>query len=288
MRRITFGKSNAMRNILLPTDFSANSLNAINFAIKLFEGETCTFYILNSEKPSNYITAEVLQATPGTSVYEGILSDNKEKLENMVQFCESVSIKQDFIFVPKLDFDTIVAAVNQAVALNNIELIIMGTNGATSAEEVIFGSNTLKIIRNVNCPVIIVPEEYNFEKIKSVLLSFSCQDNINAKNTEILLAILKKTQADLKILEIGEEKNDLLDQRTIFNEVFKEIDFEYFTIKDLTAPMAISAFEQLMPVQLHTMIVEPENIFDRLIFGSDTSTISYGTHIPLLVLHKVL
>lgn len=62
-------KFNKMKNILLPTDFSGNSKNAIQYALKFFEGENCTFHILNSQKPTGYITADVLYGAPGTSIY---------------------------------------------------------------------------------------------------------------------------------------------------------------------------------------------------------------------------
>lgn len=275
-----------MKNILLPTDFSENSKNAVNFALKFFEGQTCTFYILNSQKPSGYITADVLYGAPGTSVYEGILNDNKKELEKMVQFCESISEKENFSFVPKIDFDNIVDAVKQAVALNKIELIIMGSNGATGAAEVVFGSNTLKVIRNVDCPVIVVPEGYSFEKINSVLLSLNYQYEVSNKSLSVVSEIVKKHEAFLKILEIEEENIELATKRNQSEEVFKEIGFERFTMKNIPASIAINAFEQLIPIQLHAMVVERKSFLNRFIFGSETSKISYGSPVPLLVLHE--
>ncbi len=274
-----------MKNILLPTDFSENSKNAIKFAMKFFEGETCTFHILNSQKPSSYITADVLYGAPGTSIYDGILNDNKKELERMIRFCESISEKEDFTFVPKLDFDAIVDAVNQAVALNNIELIIMGTNGATDAAEIIFGSNTLKVIRKVNCPVIAVPQKYSFKKIESVLLSLNYQYAVSEKSLNIISEIVKKHKASLKILEIEEENIELSAKTNYTEEVFKELGFDRYSIKNIPAAMAINAFEQLIPVQLHAMVVERKTFLDRFIFGSETSKISYGSSIPLLILH---
>lgn len=275
-----------MKNILLPTDFSENSKNAIRFAMRFFEGETCTFHILNSQKPSGYITADVLYGAPGTSIYEGILNDNKMELEKMVRFCESISEKENFTFVPKIDFDNIVDAVNQAVALYNIELIIMGSNGATGAAEVIFGSNTLKIIRKVDCPIIVVPEGYVFEKIHSVLLSVNYQYDVTGEALEVLLKIVRKHKATLKILEIEEDKIEIVPQKNLFKELFKNIAIERYCIKNLPYPMAINAFEQLIPIQLHAMVVERKSFLDRFIFGSDTSKISYGSLVPLLVLHE--
>jgi nucleotide-binding universal stress UspA family protein len=275
-----------MKNILLPTDFSENSKNAIRFAMKFFEGETCTFHILNSQKPSSYITADVLYGSPGTTIHEAILNDNKIELEKTIRFCESIAEKEKYTFVPKIDFDNIVDAVNQAVALNNIELIVMGTNGATGAAEVIFGSNTLKIIRNVDCPVIAVPQGYAFSKIASVLLSLNYQYIVSEKSLNIISEIVKKHKASLNILEIEEESIELATKRNYTEEVFKEIGFERFSIKNIPAAMAINAFEQLIPIQLHAMVVERRSFLDRFIFGSETSKISYGSSVPLLILHQ--
>jgi len=275
-----------MKNILLPTDFSENSKNAIRFAMNFFEGEVCTFYILNSQKPSGYITADVLYGAPGTSVYEGILDDNKKELEKMVQFCKSISEKENFSFVPKIDFDNIVDAVNQAVAQNNIEMIIMGSNGATGTAEVIFGSNTLKIIRNVTCPIIVVPEGFAFENINSVLLSLNYQYEVSTKSLDIISEIVKKNRASLKILEIEEENIEMVAPKNYTEEIFRETGFERFSIKNIPASIAINAFEQLIPVQLHAMVVEHKSFLDRFIFGSETSKINYGSLVPLLVLHE--
>ena len=278
-------KFNKMKNILLPTDFSGNSKNAIQYALKFFEGENCTFHILNSQKPTGYITADVLYGAPGTSIYEGILNDNKKALENMVQFGESNSEKENFTFIPKLDFDNIVDAINQAVALNNIELIVMGSNGATGAAEVLFGSNTLKVIRNVDCPVLIVPEDYTFENIEAVLLSLNYQNEVSKESVSLITEIVKKNGASLKILEIEEEDIQLAAQTNQPERSFTGLNLEQYSIKNIPASVAINAFEQLIPVQLHAMIVERKSFLDRFIFGSETSKISYGSPIPLLVLH---
>lgn len=276
-----------MKNILLPTDFSENSKNAIRFAMKFFEGETCTFHILNSQKTSSYITADMLSSSPGTSVYENILKKNRNELAKMIQFCESISTDEDFTFVPKAGFANIIDGINQAVTLHNIELIVMGTKGATGAAKVVFGSNTINVVRNVKCPVLAIPEKYTFHEIKSVLLSLNYQYGITDKNMEILVGIVTKHAALLQIFEILESEEDKIKvetKRKMTEEIFKQIDFERFSIKGLPVPMAISAFEQLIPIQLHAMVVDHESFLDRFIFGSDTSKISYASRVPLLAL----
>ena len=272
-----------MKNILLPTDFSKNSKNAIEYSLKLFEGETVTFHILNSQKPTGYITADVLYGAAGDSVYDGILNDNKKELEKLIRHCESQSENENFTFVPKIDFDNIVDAVNQAVSLNNIELIIMGTNGATGAEEVVFGSNTLKLIRKANCPVLAIPEGYVFNKIESVLLSVNYQYELKTDALGVILDIVRKHDSTLKILEIEENNVEVNSPKGNYIDLFIGINIERFCIKNIPSAVAIDAFTQLIPVQLHAMFVERKSLLDRFIFGSETSKISYSSRVPLLI-----
>lgn len=272
-----------MKNILLPTDFSKNSKNAIEYSLKLFEGETVTFHILNSHKPTGYITADVLYGAAGDSVYDGILDDNKKELEKLIRHCESQSENENFTFVPKIDFDNIVDAVNQAVSLNNIELIIMGTNGATGAEEVVFGSNTLKLIRKANCPVLAIPEGYVYNKIESVLLSVNYQYELKTDALAVILDIVRKHDSTLKILEIEENNVEVNSPKGNYIDLFKGINIERFCIKNIPSAVAIDAFTQLIPVQLHAMFVERKSLLDRFIFGSETSKISYSSKVPLLI-----
>ena len=49
-----------MKKILLPTDFSDNAWNAIEYALKLFKDEVCTFYLLNTYTPAVYNIEYVL------------------------------------------------------------------------------------------------------------------------------------------------------------------------------------------------------------------------------------
>ena len=133
-----------MKRILLPTDFSENSQNAITYALALFKNQECQFHILNIQKLSEYMMDDVMASTQGESAYNSIIKDNNVKLKALVKKLRKTYKLQPFTFNTLFDFDDFVPAINQAVESHNIDLIIMGTNGATGASEVVFGSNTLK------------------------------------------------------------------------------------------------------------------------------------------------
>lgn len=275
-----------MKNILLPTDFSENSKNAIKYALDFFKDEICTFHILNTQKPSGYITADVLHSEPGSSVYESVLRDNKEQLATMVSFCKSYSKNTNHTFIPKIDFDDIVSAVKQVISKENIDLIIMGTKGATSAANIIFGSNTIKIIRNVECALLVVPQDFKFEGVHNVLLSLHQQNDITKKSFQLFLNLVQLQQASIKLLNISE--NDTVDtlQQSYLTSIFKEVEVAQYTLKNISVPLAVSAFTQLIPVELHATIARHKSFIDRLLYGSNTSEINHNSRVPLLVLHE--
>ena len=61
-----------MKNILLLTDFSKNSINAIRYALNLFENDICTFHILNVRSPSGYVAVDLISADH-ESIYDTVI-----------------------------------------------------------------------------------------------------------------------------------------------------------------------------------------------------------------------
>ena len=61
-----------MKNILLPTDFSNNSRNAIHYAFQFFKDQECEFYFLNVQKISEYLTGDIYAASKDNSVFDAV------------------------------------------------------------------------------------------------------------------------------------------------------------------------------------------------------------------------
>jgi len=276
-----------MKNILLPTDFSENSINAIDYAIKLFVNSEIKFHLLNVQKTSDYTTSELMTSSPSNSVYSGILQDNKFKIERLVKRLQIENSSKKIEFIGHLDYDVFTDAIRQAVKFHEIDLIIMGTNGATGAKEVIFGSNTIKVIQNINCPIIAVPEKYSFSKINRILFSIHSQMETCYSGLKPLMSILRIYEPELDVLEITEDANQLKENKgdLSIKDILHEFDFKKFKIEKVPFSYAIETFQQLMPVELHALFVEKESFINRIIFGSKTSNITYNSKVPLLVMH---
>ncbi len=268
-----------MKSILLPTDFSENSLNAIDYAMDLFENHPCEFIFLNVQKPSEYITDDIYTSDPSTSIYESISRDNKQKLETLKHTYRDRYAHGLFQFDALFDFDVLTDAIHQIVSARNIQLIVMGTNGATDAAEVIFGSNTLKVIREIRCPILVVPEGYKFTELSSILFTLRENDFYHPDALLPIEDVIRDRQVSLEVLQL-DTKQQLPDSPLLGK--FKLVN--YHSLEGIPTVQAISSYEQLLPVEMHVIFIKPKSFFERLFMGSDTAKISYSSPVPLLVL----
>jgi nucleotide-binding universal stress UspA family protein len=276
-----------MKNILLPTDFSKNSKNAVAFALEFFKGNSCNFYFLNVQKSGEFILDDVMSGSPGSSVYQVILQDNKKRLkEFMVPFQEKYT-REDYEFLPYVDFDALTDSIQQLMDSEKIDLIVMGTNGATGAKEVLFGSNTLQVIRNIDCPLLAIPEKATFEKLESVLFTAKSCKEISHEKAQPLKKILELFHPQLHLLKIKEARPvSKHNCGSCLAESLQGTQFKSHTLSGIPTPIAIDAFTQLFPVELHATFIERETFLERFLYGTNTAKISYGTSVPLLILHK--
>ncbi len=268
-----------MKRILLPTDFSENSINAIDYAMSLFENQSCDFIFLNVQKPSEYITDDIYTASPDYSIYEAIANDNKKKLKDLKEGYAKKYESQPFYFEEQFDFDNFTDAIQQLVAAKNIELIIMGTNGATNASEVLFGSNTLQVIRQVRCPILAIPKGFQFKGLSSILFTLREQDHFHPNALAPLGELVRDHNVSLEVLQL-DTHNKLLPNKVL--EKFSMVN--YHSITGVPSPEAISSYEQLLPIDIHAIFIRPKSFFERIFSGSDTSKITYQSRVPLLVL----
>lgn len=282
-----------MTRILLLTDFSENATQAIHYTFALWSGQPCEFYVLNVQKSSDFTTDDLLTAKPHESIFASIIADNKAALDTYIKGLEQFITDEDFKLIPKVDYDVFTDSVNQVIAGNAIDYVVLGTNGASDAKEVIFGSNALQVIRNVACPTLIVPEGFNYRPLAEVLYTQTEQFNPNAEQLKPVVQLLADRSSRVHLLAIHTPDSSDLKQleetlAALAEDPFGVLETEAVveTLEGLPVPQAVNAYEQLNEVDLHVFVVQKESFLKRFLFGSDTGQISHKTRVPLLVLHQ--
>ena len=185
-----------MKKILVPIDFSDVSKYAAEFAIDLAERSGAEIIFMHSMH-FNYF--QDFPHAPGLSLQQ-MITDVQDAVENrMKNFVEE--------FDTKASIETTISAVHLQEAVvdtvkeQNIGLVIVGTKGCSGWTEFLVGSNTERIVRWADCPVISVPEQSSFESIRKILVPIDLteiQDEFMTK-----LANLQKTVLSTHGIPLG-------------------------------------------------------------------------------------
>ncbi|MDD3459575.1 MAG: universal stress protein, partial [Weeksellaceae bacterium] len=157
-----------MKHILVPTDFSKASEVAIDFAVHAAKYLKARITLLNS--------FEVAEGN-----YTDLMGVNREFTNDLITEAKAKinDLRNEFIKKSDsdIDIDTVISiksltdAINEVGESKNIDLVVMGTLGATGIMTKLLGSNTSDVIGKTKIPVMAIPADYKWKKPENILLA---------------------------------------------------------------------------------------------------------------------
>lgn len=279
-----------MKNILLPTDFSENSWNAIKYALHFYENTTCNFHLLHVTLISNYITGE-FPIIPTTDILEKtLLKQAKTDLKKLLKKIEKLPVNSKHHFFTHSSYNNFIDAVRDYISEKQIDIIVMGTKGASGISEVIIGSNTGDLITKVKCPVLIVPENAVFSIPKEIAFPTDYNLFYQTKILERISELAKMYDSSIKILHIVKKNEELtefqLENKEFLNNFFSGEKHSFHKVTNIKVEAGVQCFIESRNIDMIIMVAKNLNLFQRILFRPTVEEISYHTEIPFLVLHE--
>jgi len=276
-----------MKKILLPTDFSENSWNAIKYALQLFKNETCKFYLLNTYTPAVYHAEYVLVEPAQLGVIDIVRDGVLENLENLkTRIIKKFKTPTNNIEVIGA-FNTLIAEIIEIVDQKKIDYVVMGTKGATGAKEILFGSNTVHVIKNIKCPILAIPDGFEFETPRDILFPTDYAIAYKLNQLKPLKDIMLLYNTRVNILHLTTNYNLSNKQKTnksILENALKNVEHTFNEESDQTVEEGITNFQLKKPVNMLVMINNKHSFFENLFFKSTINKIGFHLKIPFLVI----
>lgn len=196
-----------MKRILVPTDFSPQAENALKVAAqfaKQFNGEIFLLHMLE-------LPMQLVQPTSGSAVMSG--NDNlpealffmklaKKRFGELMEkpYLQNIKVHET------VEFHQAFEGIMEISQAHNCDIIIMGSHGASGFQEMFIGSNTEKVVRNSNIPVLVIKNDYPKFDVQNFVFSTDC--NLKNKHTlEKAKRFADKIEAKLHIVYINTANN---------------------------------------------------------------------------------
>ncbi len=276
-----------MLRILIPTDFSDNSFEAIRYALLLFKDIACQFSLLHTYMPPVY-QAEYLVGSPGLIGLGDVIRETAiTDLEKLQKRLEDQYSNKKHTFDSNAYLNTLPNQVNEMVEDKKIDLIVMGTKGATGAQEVLFGTHTVHIIKKAKCPVIAIPPNFVYEVPKEILFPTDYEVDFKSKSLDILLKIAKQHLSSIEVLHVSygyDLSKQQQENKENLDYYLEDVAHLFHTTPNQEVIQAIDNFQLKYKMNFLVMVQNKHNFFERLFIEPVIKKIGFHIRIPFMVI----
>ena len=276
-----------MKRILVPTDFSRQANNALDFACQIAKanGDTQINLVHVIEAPSS-----ATFNTMGEAVSDGyesqvfvaeLLKKTKKDLDTLVQKKKS----EGFNISGEVKVGNPFSSIAKSIAEMDADLVVMGTKGASGMEEVLIGSNTERMVRHAKCPVITIKEQKDYGSIQNMVFATHLTGDQHMV-VEKVKQLQEATGATLHLLHVN-TPNHFHTQRQV-EELFEKFIAEHqltncttHIYNDATEEDGILYFAEDNDMDLIAMATHGRRGFLHLLTGSIAEDLVNHSKIPV-------
>lgn len=276
-----------MKKILLPTDFSENAWNAISYAVQLLKKEECIFYLMNTYTPVIYKTEYSLHSSSYLSLDEYYRKASMEGLEEVESRIKESFPNARHWFEKISSFNLLNEEIREQVKEKGIDLVIMGTKGATGADEILFGTHTVHAIKRALCPILAIPSGFKYRDPENILFPTDFEINYSPQRLQIFREIASENAKRVNILHVPFDYPPhpaLEEGKDILSEYLEGLPLEFHTLKSKTVPEGIYAFQEQEPTDMLVMISNKHNFLENILFLPVINEIGFHVKVPFLVI----
>lgn len=274
--------------ILLPTDFSKLSKVAVLYAAKLAKKLNAEIVLIHAVFINSPPRAQAALKT--NQILDAMIDNAKQDFEYLTN-----EVKQEAGNKIGISYKIVkgypVEDVIETFAHNNdIDLIIMGTKGASGLIKVLIGSNATAVIGNSNIPVIAVPEHARFNNIKHIVYA----SDMLALNKEVktLIQFAQLFDSFIHILHIvSSNSKKKIDKIKIQNDLISKYNYPHISVHVLLNDDIVEAIDEYIAdvkADLVAMFTHKPTFFEKLFGKSVTREMAFHSWIPLLAIKKNL
>ena len=215
-----------MKKILVPTDFSKEAENALKVAAQLARKHGSEIYLLHMlELPLQEVDALSSHSALPEAMFFMKLAH--KKFEDMLakDYLEGIDVTEI------VKNHQVFSGVTDAARENGIDIIVMGSHGASGFKEMFIGSNAEKVVRTSNVPVLVIKNNHdNFQVNDFVFASYFKKDNKETYKQATDFAKAFGAKIHLLMVNTANNFTTTAESKKRIAEFIKDYDFQDYTM----------------------------------------------------------
>lgn len=277
-----------MKKILVPTDFSKSAQTAIEVAVSIAQKANAQVILLHVVEGAGGNSFNVEGQIDQSAGWEDklftmrMIEKGKKQMEQAVE-----NIRQAGVRVKsELRMGTPFHGMRTIINDHNVDLVVMGTAGATRSEDMIIGTNTEKVVRHSKCPVLTVQKKPATSDFKNIVYATAMSGE-----EEVFSKIIRRTQqlydSTIHLVRIntpGSFQRDVVVKKQM-QDFAKKLQIRNFTVNvfnDLSEEEGIIYFADSINADMIAMATHGRTGFAHVLAGSIAEEVVSHAKRPVL------
>jgi nucleotide-binding universal stress UspA family protein len=273
-----------IRKILVPIDFSNNSMNALQTAVAMAKRHGADLKLLHVFDIDNTLYPE---DNMDRNSNPDIAIKSLSRLATSVKGGDGVNCAIAYVsgYIPN--------AILQTAKTDGSTIIVMGKNGNSGHREMYAGSNSYDVVKKSHCPVLLIPSGKMYENFTDVL--FPARPVISVfEKYELIRPIIMRNKATLHFLglrnpnyieelHIISRLTEILKQQSASDHFNTTINY-YFKDNRFAAHLLDTIHKSEYPYDLLVISAELDNNIKDYFLGDYVQQLIHQSQIPVLVI----
>ncbi len=270
--------------LLLLTDFSSLSKVAMKFALKMAVPLEAEFTILNIVR---------IEGVPKANLRLKQIEKNLVKIAEEEGASLIKELRHEVKGNYKLQFTairshTVAEMVTRYVTKNPVNMVVMGSRGASAIKKARMGGTAVSVIDECNVPVLAIPDWAQYKNLQHLVYASDLK-HVD-KELEIVIEFAKIFGSHVHMIHVVSAIDKKVEaSKNMVEEIIKKADYQKLDFKliiDDNIPAAIDRYIKETKADLLTTFTHHLSLYEKLFARSVTRTLAYLGTIPLLAIKR--
>lgn len=264
--------------IIVPIDFSDNSLNALEFGVALA-----------GKKDGEIILVHVIEAVFDFASQAAVAIDSMHRDAEALMQKTLEKYKES-----NLTFKTIIKEGTASISIARIAreqeatLVVMGTQGASGIKLALIGSTTVNLIKESSVPVLVVPAQSIAADIRKVALALEFASH-EEKFIDWVIDMSKRWERGIEFVHVQtanafEEDPGIKKLENLIGSNYPGLPVKIHTFYAKTPIEGLDQFLEENENVILVMCHEHKNLWEQVLSRSQTIEMVFHSKVPLLVM----
>jgi nucleotide-binding universal stress UspA family protein len=275
-----------MKRILVPVDFSPTSKKASRYAVDIASRSGGTVILCHFFKPLKSSDAGAPHNVRATNHH--LEANNLKRLQRLKK--KVLADTKEVTVSTLVGRIPVVKNILKFAESNQIDFIVMGTQGATGLKKITVGSVAAKVMERSGIPVLLVPEKFAWKKPEKIVFTTTISKSDN-NVLPVLLSFANLYRTQITVVNLRDphqmygykEKEEFEMYAYSVQRTFDDVNIKFRQLDTFSVEKTMETLYDEIPYDVLIMARRKLDFVSRFVQKSFTKKMAHITELPLLI-----